>query len=127
MSPPSPLVAVRLVRAVRDHGDAVGHEFDMAEFLRRDRGDQAVERPKLVLRAEVEALEHVVPEGGHLAVLAPEELLQGGGGVGIGPLGRRQVRLQLVDAHEHGKGSLRVDRSWREPLAVGAVPRRFLV
>ena len=91
------LVAV-VVRAVVQHRDAVADQLDMAELLGGDRGDQAVERPELALAAEIEALEHVVPERGHLAVLAAEQFLQRGGGIRVLALRRRQFDLQLVDA-----------------------------
>jgi hypothetical protein len=91
--------------AVVQHGDAGGDQLHVAELLLEDGGDQAVEGPQLLLVAEVEALEHVVPEGRHLAVLAAEQLLKRGRRVGVGLLRLRQLRLQSVDAHEHGGGS----------------------
>ena len=95
------LVVAVVVRAVVQHGDAVADQLDMAELFGGDAGDQAVERPQLALAAEVEALEHVVPERRHLAVLAAQQFLESGGGVRILALGRRQFDLQLVDAQEH--------------------------
>ena len=73
----------------------------MPKLFRRDGGDQIVEGAQLVLAAEVEALEHVVSERGHLTVLAAQQFLESGGGIGILPQGRRQFDLQLVDAQEH--------------------------
>jgi hypothetical protein len=69
----------------------------MAELFRRDGGDKAVEGAKLVLAAEVEALEHVVPKSRHLSVFAAKKLLKGGSGIGILALGRRQIDLKLID------------------------------
>ena len=96
-------VLLRVARAVVQHRDAVGDQLHMPQFLGRDAGDQAVERPQLAFAAEVEALEHVVAQGGHLAVFAPEQLLQGRCRIGIGLFRLRQGRLQLVDSHEHGR------------------------
>ena len=58
----SPFFGARFVRTVVQHRDAVADEFDMRQLLRRNGRHQAVERPKLLLAAEVETLEHVVPE-----------------------------------------------------------------
>jgi len=55
------------VGSPRHQFDAVGQQLDMAELLRRDGGDQAVERLQLALVEEVEALEEVVIQRGHLA------------------------------------------------------------
>ena len=109
-------IGVRHSGPLFEHGDAVAHQLDMAELLGGDAGDQAVEGAQLRLAAGVEALEQVVPERGHLAVLAAEQLLQRGGGVGIAALRGRQLGLQLVDAQEHEQGHLRggsrPQRSW---------------
>ena len=91
------LVAV-IVGTVVEHGDAIADQLDMAELFGGDAGDQAVERPELGLAAKIEALEHVVVEGRHLAILAAQQFLEGSGGVRIRRLGRRQFGLQLVDA-----------------------------
>ena len=77
----------------------------MAQFLGGDGGNEAVEGLEVVLGAEVEALEHVVPEGRHLAILAAQEFLEGCRGIGVLALGGGELGLQLVDAHEHGKTS----------------------
>ena len=94
------LVAV-VVRAVVEHGDAIADQLDMAEFLGGDRRDQAVERTQLVLAAEIEALEQVVPERGHLAVFAAEQFLERGSGIGVLPLRCGQFDLQFVNSHKH--------------------------
>ena len=52
------------VGSPRHQFDAVGQQLDMAELLRRDGGDQAVERLQLALVEEVEALEEVVIQRG---------------------------------------------------------------
>ena len=75
------------VRTVVEHGDAVADQLDMAEFLGRDAGDQAVERAQLVFAAKVEALEHVVSERRHLAVFAAEQFLQRCSGIRVGGFG----------------------------------------
>jgi hypothetical protein len=95
------LLVTVIVGAVVQHGDAIADQLHMAKLLRRDGGDQAVEGPQLALAAEVEALEHVVPEGGHFSILAAQEFLEGCGSVRVLPLGRRQIDLQLIDAQEH--------------------------
>jgi len=90
-----------VVRPVVQHGDAVADQLDVAQFLGGDAGHQFVERAQLRLAAEVEALKHVVPERGHLAVLAAQQLLQRRASVGVFSFRRRQLGLQLVYAHEH--------------------------
>ena len=50
-------------------------ELDVAELLGRDVGDQVVERPGVLAIAEVERLERVVHERGHLAEAPPMQLL----------------------------------------------------
>jgi hypothetical protein len=80
----------------------VRHELDVAELLRGDGRHEVIEGPELALGLEVEALEHVVPERGHLAVLAAQEFLERGGGVGVLLFGSGQLHLKLVDAKEHG-------------------------
>ena len=89
------------VGAVVEHGHAIADQLDMAELFGGDAGDQTVEGAQLRLAAEIEALEHVVVERRHLAVLAAQQLLQRGGGVGIALLWHRQLGKQLVNPHEH--------------------------
>src|SRR5829696_2044151 len=85
-------------------------------------GDQVVERPRALPAAEVERLERVVHERGHLAEAPTHELLNGGvaGRVGIGR--RRQLHRNSVVAKDHG-GSLRVGGRSRWPTT-GLPPKR---
>ena len=70
-----------LGRAGEQQVDRVGDQLDVAVLLGGDVGDQVVERPHLAAAAEVERLEGVVHQGGHLAELAAEQLLHGRGRV----------------------------------------------
>ena len=51
---------------------AVHTEFDVAELLSCDVGDQVIERTSALSVAEIERLERVVQERRHLAELATE-------------------------------------------------------
>src|SRR3954465_14724249 len=62
-----------IVGSIVQHGDTVADELHVPKLFRRDGGDQIVEGAQLVLAAEVEALEHVVSERGHLTVLAAQQ------------------------------------------------------
>ena len=115
------LVPAGHVRAVVQHGHAIADQLDMAQFLGRDRSDQAIERAKLAFAAEIEALEHVVAQRGHLAILAAKQLLQGGAGVRILSLGGRKFDLQLIDTQEH-LGSPGVRDALEKPELRQSVP-----
>ena len=94
-------VGLRIAGTVVQHGHAGADQFHVPDLLGEDAGDEAVERLELRLRAEVEALEHIVAQGGHLAVLAAKQFLQGRRSVRIGLFRLGQFRQQLVDAHIH--------------------------
>src|SRR4029079_16806130 len=83
------------------------------ELLRRDVGDQVVEGTGRRLVPEVERLERVVEERGHLAEAPAHQLLDGGGAVGIRVRGRRELCTPEVESKDH-----------REP-PVGNGPRRL--
>ena len=68
------------------------------ELLGGDAGDEVVVRGKLLFAAEVERLEHVVVEGGHLAEPAPEKLLGRRRRVRVCGAGLGKLDLQLVYA-----------------------------
>ena len=85
------------VRAVVEHGDAIGDELDVSDLLGGDAGDDVIDRAQLGFAPKIEALVHVVVERGHLAVFAAEQLLQRGTRIGILFLRHRQVDEQLVD------------------------------
>jgi hypothetical protein len=69
----------------------------MAELLGRDGRNEAIEGAQLAPAAEIEALEHVVPKCRHLSLLATQEFLESRGSVGIRPLGRGQINLELIN------------------------------
>jgi hypothetical protein len=95
------LVAVGHVRSIVEHRYAVADKFDVAEFFRGDAGDKTIEGSQLLLRAEIEALEHVVPKCRHLTVFTPEKVLKGSGCVRIGTFRRWQLRLEPAYSHKH--------------------------
>ena len=70
----------------------------MKGYLGRNARDQAVERTQLGLAAEVEALEEVVSERGHLTVFAAQQLLQRRGGVRVRFLRGWQLGLKSIDS-----------------------------
>ena len=86
----------RITGTIVQHRDAIADEFHMAEFFCRDGRHQAVERTQLRLAAKIEALEHVIVQGGHFAVLAAEQFLQGRAGIRIRCLRHRKLSLKLV-------------------------------
>ena len=96
------------VRAVVEHGDAVGDELDVSDLLGGDAGDDVIDRAQLGFAPKIEALVHVVVERGHLAVFAAEHL-QRGTCIGILFLRHRQVDEQLVDLHEHDSASFAIE------------------
>jgi hypothetical protein len=80
-------------------------ELHVPDLFGRDRGDEFIEGPELLLGLHRDRLVEIVVECRHLAETAAEKLLDGRGGVGV-ELGRgRQVDLQFVDAQEHGTSS----------------------
>ena len=81
--------------------DRGGDQFDVAELLGGDARHEVVERPCALAVAEVERLVGVVHERRHLAVLAAEQLLDGGRADRIGVRRRRQLGLQAVDSQNH--------------------------
>src|SRR5690606_3574299 len=98
-------VALGLVGTIVEHGNAIADELHVGQFLGRDRGDQTVEGAQLVLRAEVEALEHVVAERRHFPVLAAEKLLESSSGIGVLFGGWWQLGDQPVYSHKHARHS----------------------
>jgi hypothetical protein len=80
-------VALRL-DAVEQAVHRGADQLDVAQLFRRDVGDQRVERPQLLALAEIEALEHVGVERGHLAEAPAHQLLHRGGRDGSGSFGR---------------------------------------
>ena len=81
-------------------------ELDVAELLGRDAAEQVVERPRALAGAEVERLERVVQPGRHLAELAAQQLLHGGGAGRI-RVGRRwQLDTEPVNANDHREAPL---------------------
>ena len=88
-------------RAGQHRVDGGGDELDVAELLGRDAREQVVERPRALPVAEVERLVGVVHEGRHLAELAAQQLLNGGGPHRIGIRRRRELGLQSIDAENH--------------------------
>src|SRR5690606_9341052 len=91
------LISPFKIGTVVEHRDTVAHELNVTELLGGNRRDQAVKWLQLGLAAEIEALEQVVTESGHLAILAAEQLLKSGARVGIGCQGWRDFYLQFVD------------------------------
>ena len=94
-------VAIQSVRPIVQHRYAIADQFDMPEFLRSDGGDETVERPQLAFRPEIETLEQVVPERGHLAVFSAKQFLESGGGIWILRQGGRKFDLKFVDTEKH--------------------------
>jgi hypothetical protein len=82
---------VRRPRRAGEHGvDRRADELHVvAELLGCDVRDEVVKGPCSLLVAEVERLERVVQERGHLPELAAEQLLDGGGACRIGIRRRR--------------------------------------
>ncbi len=76
-------------------------ELDVPELLGGDVGDQVEEGACLLPGTEVERLVGVVHEGRHLAELAAQQLLDGGGAGGVGSRWRGQLGLESVDAQDH--------------------------
>lgn len=104
---------VRCRSCARQHRvDRGRHELDVTELLGRDVGHEIVERPCSLAIAEVEGLERVVRERGHLPEAATHELLNRRRSRGIGLGGRRQLGGDAVDAADHlglqGRGRLRI-------------------
>src|SRR5829696_9740207 len=95
--------AIRSRRGTGEHRvDRGGDELDVPELLGSDVRDEVVEGPGALLVAEVERLERVVHEGGHLAEAAAHQLLNGCGAVRIRIGRRRKLRAPTVDAQNHG-------------------------
>src|SRR4051794_23181229 len=104
-----------LAVGAREHRvDRRAHQLDVAVFLGGDVGDQVVERPQAVAIAEVERLERVVHERGHLPEAPAHQLLHRhrAGGVRVS---RRDLDAQPVITQDHA--SLLFVRS-----AVGTCP-----
>jgi hypothetical protein len=76
-------------------------ELDVAELLGSDVGDQVVERARALTPAEIERLERVVQERGHLAEASAHELLNGRGAGRIRVGRRRQLDRDPVVAKNH--------------------------
>ena len=73
----------------------------MPELLSGDVRDEIVEGPGALLVAEVERLERVVHERGHLAEATAHQLLNGCRAVGIGVGRRRELGAPAIDAQNH--------------------------
>ena len=93
--------------AGEQHVDRVAHELDVAVLFRGDVRDEVVERLHRVAAAEVERLERVVHQRRHLAELAAQQFLHGGGRVGRGVTRCRQLDGQSVDAKDQCTCSFR--------------------
>jgi hypothetical protein len=71
-------VIASLGRSREQEIDRVRDELDVRKLFGGDVGDEVVERTHLAAPAEIERLERVVHEGGHLSELATEQLLHRG-------------------------------------------------
>ena len=87
-------------RLVEQSVDSGGDQLHVPNLLRRDRGDELIKGPKLLLRPHRSRLVQVVVERGHFAETAAHQLLDRGGGGGI-ELRRRQLDAKLVDTQKH--------------------------
>jgi len=65
-------IALRLFGTVIQHRNAITDELDMRQLFGGNRRDEAVKRTKLVLAAEIEALEHIIAECGHFSIFATQ-------------------------------------------------------
>ena len=82
-----------LGRARQHRVDGGRNEFDVSELLRSDARHQVIKRAGALAVAEVERLIRVIHERRHLAVLAPQQLLDGGSADGIRIRRGRQLGL----------------------------------
>ncbi len=99
------LTGLALGRAGQHRVDRGRDEFDVTELLGGDARHQVIKRAGALAVAEVERLIRVVHERRHLAVLAAQQLLDGGSADGIWIRRRRQLGLQTIDTQYHGVDS----------------------
>ena len=73
----------------------------MTKLLRGDARHEIIKRARALAITEVERLVGVIDERRHLAVLAPEQLLDRGRANWIGGRRRRHLGLQTVNSQNH--------------------------
>ena len=116
-----------VVGGTGEHGvDRRCDDLDVPVLLGRDVGDQVIEGPRALAVTKVKRLKRVVHQRRHLAELAAQQLLDGGGAVGVGGGGGWQLDREPIQTQDHW-GSFREMTCRREPFpaTVAGAPLRF--